>query len=526
MKRILPYLPGLLIVAVLFVLGMRTSSDYGVSWDEPDQRYLGTLVYNFVFEGKKEFLSYPFRFYGSGYELLLAIFEKTAKLTDTRAIYLQRHLVTHTFFLLAGLSLYLMSYRLSRNIVVPIITLIIFLLSPRIFAHSFFNTKDIPFLCMFTITMATTQWAFERNKIPHFVVLGLCAGYATSIRVMGVMLFVFILAMLVIDWIRADGADKKRQLWSLLGFGGAYMLATYVAWPYLWSDPFTNFGTAYTAMSQYDWKGTVLLHGVYEDATALPSSYFPTWFVMSTPILWVPLGLVGGFFVFYDFFKSPKQFVANTPQRIFLFVALCFIAPVFAVIKLHSVLYDDWRHLYFVYPAFTLLACYLMYRFCDRKTQYIFIGLAGIQAAIVVVFMIQNHPFQQVYFNELVSHKDEYLRENYELDYWGSSFKQGLEFIAKKDRSDTVNIAVDSPNHSVPVANNLLILPLEDRKRLKIVGFPKAKYFITNFRFHPDDYPDKKNPSKDYDFNVKVLNSSIMRVYNLKNINKLPNSGQ
>jgi hypothetical protein len=125
--------------------------------------------------------------------------------------------------------------------------------------------------------------------------------------------------------------------------------------------------------------------------------------------------------------------------------------------------------------------------------------------------MTSNHPYQQVYFNEMVNRDDEVLRSNYELEYWGCSFKQGLEYLAANDKRDTIKVGC---NFIDPVQHNLLMLPPADRKRFALLNdVGGADYFITNFRGHKEDYP-----STNIAFNVKVLNSSILRIYRIKNL--------
>jgi hypothetical protein len=372
---------------------------------------------------------------------------------------------------------------------------------------------------MVTITLALTNLAFDKNKIALYILLGAVAGYTTSIRVMGVMPFVFIMAMLIADYLAAaklGATAKKEKLTHVLGFALTFPVVLYLSWPYLWLNPFGNFMESYNLMSHYQWDGQVLINGVYERAVDLPSGYFPNWFAISVPILWLLAGIAGGVFIGLDLFKKPKSFLVNGPERNFLLLFLCFVMPVFAVIKLHSVIYDDWRHLYFTYPAFAMLALYLMVRFYNAKTRFVMIGLAAIQMVMVGYFMVNNHPFQQVYFNELVSKESEYLRANFELDYWGCSFKDGLEYIAKNDKSPKLKI---NGNFQDPISHNLLILDPKDRARFEYVDFAQATYFLTNFRGHPEDYPSADKPSKDIDYNITVLNSSILRVYNLKKIN-------
>ena len=79
------------------IIGILTYRDYGIAWDESAQRNIGTLCYNYVFNGDNEFLGFTDRQYGTGFELPLVIIEKLLKITDFRDVYLMRHWVTHIF---------------------------------------------------------------------------------------------------------------------------------------------------------------------------------------------------------------------------------------------------------------------------------------------------------------------------------------------------------------------------------------------------------------------------------------------
>ena len=76
--------------------------------------------------------------------------------------------------------------------------------------------------------------------------------------------------------------------------------------------------------------------------------------------------------------------------------------------------------------------------------------------------MIRNHPFQNVYFNNFLSHDEQYLRKNFEMDYWGTSYKQALEYVLKNNKFNKINVVVDYHQ----VVDNALILKKEDRERL------------------------------------------------------------
>lgn len=514
--KLTAYLPGILLFIATVILGMFTYKDYGVCWDEPLQRGPGITTYEYVFHGNMNLFTQATDNHGAGFELPLVILEKWMGLTDTKDIYEMRHLVSHLLFLVSVLAGYFLIYSLFKNNLLAILGFLLLAFMPRIYAHSFFNSKDIPFLAMFIITFAVSKLAFDRNKPALFCLLGLVAGYATSIRIMGILLAGVILFFLAIDWLgnRADKEASKKTLLNMglftLGFAGM----VYLAWPYLWPAPIKNFNESFAALAHFEWDANILINGLRVKTTELPWTYIPTWFAFTNPILWLLAGLAGLVAIGLAAIKKPMLFLKNTRERNFLLYLICFFAPIMAVIGLNSVVYDDWRHLYFVYPSFVLAAIYgidVLLRKLGDKFKYVVYGLCLVQLGIVADFMVKNHPFHQVYFNELVSREPEYLRENFELEYWGCGFKQGLDHVVAKDKSDTIRMAA---NYNDPLVNNIMLLNEADRKRIKIVNIDQiaqADYFISNFRGHPEDYP-----SKNIEFDVKVLNSTILCVYRLK----------
>ncbi len=203
----------------------------------------------------------------------------------------------------------------------------------------------------------------------------------------------------------------------------------------------------------------------------------------------------------------PLAFIKNTRERNFLLYIACFTVPILAVLILHSVIYDDWRHLYFIYPAFLLMAIYFINKILQSKFRLIIQVAVVVQLVAVGYFMIADHPFQQVYFNELVSHDAEYLHKNYEMDYWGAGLKVGLERLIKDHPDGAIKVSSNYLGNG-PLQNNIEILQERDRKRLEITEPEAADYFITNFRSHPDTFA---YPHVDY--SIKVLNSTILCVY-------------
>jgi hypothetical protein len=128
-----------------------------------------------------------------------------------------------------------------------------------------------------------------------------------------------------------------------------------------------------------------------------------------------------------------------------------------------------------------------------------------ISILFIFVFMIANHPFQNVYFNFLAGKN---IRQNFELDYWGLSYRQGLEYILETDKSKQINIAADLEMCHL----NFSIIPIEERKRLIwTYDLNSANYFLSNFRYHAADYDYGKTV-----FQIEVGNEKIMEVQKIK----------
>jgi len=504
-----PYLPGIFLFFLSFLIALYCYKDYGISWDEPIQRSMGATSYKYVFNGDKTLLTDGDRDHGVAFEMPLIFIEKAFKITDYTHVYLMRHFVTHVFFLVSAFFGYILAYRLYKNKTIACLAFILLVFNPRIYAHSYFNTKDIPFLSALIIILAIAQIAFEKNKVIWYVLLGAVTGYATSIRAMGILFAVCICLFFIVDVLYAllKRQNSKTLLVNFLLFVTAFCGVLYITWPILWSAPWFYFKEEFLSLAHIPWIGTVLLNGTFYATDKLPWTYVPIWFSITIPELWLFLGAVGVAWVSVLLFKNLILFVTNTTYRNYLLYVLCFFLPVLSVTLLHSINYDDWRHLYFIYPAFVMLVLFAINKLVNTRAKKILVFLCVLQVMITSFFMIRYHPFQQVYFNYLVAHKEEYLRKNFDLDYWGCSDKQGLEFILEHDTSSVIRVC--PPDQ--PVINNVFFLGDAVSKRFKIVG-PEdhPDYFITNFRGHPDDY----NYSKIF-CEKKVLNSTILAVYKM-----------
>jgi hypothetical protein len=246
--------------------------------------------------------------------------------------------------------------------------------------------------------------------------------------------------------------------------------------------------------------------------TSIPWSYLPVWFSITTPLVWLLAGAAGLLTLPVLIVREPLHYLFDPKDRQFVIYWICCVIPVVAVITLDAVVYDDWRHVYFIYPSFVLLAGFGIGRVQLRKWRRVLYGLVFVQALAMLVFVVSNHPFQQVYFNHLVPRRNEHLRKNFDREYWGTSFRQGLEYILANDTSQQIKIAWSID----PLLFNIDFLKEQDRKRLQMSSIKsRPVYYLTNFREHPQDFTEFEGTSSIF-YEIRVQENVIMRVYRLE----------
>jgi len=124
--------------------------------------------------------------------------------------------------------------------------------------------------------------------------------------------------------------------------------------------------------------------------------------------------------------------------------------------------------------------------------------------------MTKNHPYQYVYFNNLINKKE--LNKKFDLDYWGLSYKQNFEFLLKSEGEKEFNIYNLSHNK---LFYSLFSLNEKDRNKFNVVNnLADAEYIFTNF------YMDKDLINK-FDLNsYYILNEIIVDGYSVNRIYK------
>ena len=360
LRRVPFWAQALAACALFAIVGVAVLDDYGVVvGNEPLQRRIAIANADYIATGDISELSQPedisYRYYGVGFETPLLLAERALGLQDSRHIYLTRHLLTHLFFIAGGFICGMLAYRTLGSGWVAMFAMLMFLLHPRLYAHSFFNTKDIPFAALLVIALYLTHRAFRKDTIGAFLLCGIAAGLAINLRVFGLMLLPMILAMRAPDLWQAGRAERKRILLASAAFLAATLAITYIIHPYYWENPL-RFIESVRVMSQHPSINDNLFMGEIYRSNAVPWNYLPVWFAITAPPLTLLLGALGATAVCWQSITRPLAALHDRETRFRVLLLGCVILPVATAIILQANLYNDWRHMYFLWTPFCLLA--------------------------------------------------------------------------------------------------------------------------------------------------------------------------
>ena len=485
---------ALIVCALFLITGLAIIDDYGVSWDVGTQRLIAINTVNYVLHDDPGRLQrFADRFYGTAFETpLFLLTERVLGLEDPRHVHLARHVLTHLFFLLGGFCCYLLARRLSGDRLAALLVMLLFLLSPRLYAHSFFNSKDPVFASAFVMALLFASRAFDRDSVGAYRWCGAAAGLLVNLRVMGVVLFAVVLVFRAWAWFRAGGSAARRRMAATAGvfalWGG---LVLFISLPYLWGDPIGRLAEMVMVLADHPTAINELFEGQVFPNMALPWDYVLRWFAISQPPVTLLLGLLGlvalglaaGSVVRRGAGARPDAAWGAAELRFGVLLATCFALPLVAFVLLRPNTYDSWRHFYFLHGPFCLLATFALMGMRQLPARGLRKGwLGGVACALTAVGlgaaaleMAQIHPHQYLYFNFFVDRKTpERLRERYETDYWNMMLRQGYEHILRQTPASTINMR---PR----VNRNVQILPAAARNRFTHdLGRDPDFYLVSN----------------------------------------------
>ena len=521
---------------IFLFIGFYVYKDYGISSDELYARFLGLVSLNYVtsllfpdftfnFQNTNllpDLHNFEWKANGVFYEMLLVVIENILNFKNFNEILHLRHLINFLFFFIANIFFYLIIKDLYNNNFLAITGTFFLFFTPRIFANSFYNNKDLVFLSFLIITLYFLIRIFKNFNLKNIIFFTLFSSISISIRVMGIYIPLLFIVFYFFECLKYKEYFFKSYK-NLLIFIALNILFTILFWPFLWSSPLENFIIALKSYSHFPWDGNVFYLGEFIKSTHLPWHYSLVWILVTTPIGMILLFLIGFFvisvrfcsrFVNMSYARPLNDIWSSKNEKINLFIFVIFIFPIFSVIALNSVLYNGWRHLYFIYPFFILLSIYgiahLFKIFRNNKFK-------SYLKILIISFLISNiynviklHPFQNVYFNILFESK---ANKYFDIDYWGISNKHVLEKIYElAGDKDKVTVGIAS---FTPLRDSLFMLDKKISNKIDVTGtnISNEDFIFTNYYYEINPKFTKKYHIPD----------NYIKIYSLKRGNVLIN---
>ena len=465
------------IIALVTIILLSTQA--GISGDELCHREQAGFVCDYYKTMGKDTTALEFRppdynlpYYGQCADNLACAISRVFSIENEYAV---RHTINSIFGWLMMLFIALIAERICgwRG---AVFALLLAFFSPRLLGHSFNNLKDVPFASMMAMGLyyiLRILQEFPKIKVRTAIMLALSIGLAIAVRVGGLLLIpyfaMFALLLLFFRNYREPGLRSEtflQELKRFLLYGIGISLVGYVLavllWPFALQKPISNVLLAYKSMSEFSISIRQLFEGALYWSDYLPWYYTPKFILITIPIA-VMVGLVL-FFVFC-WKKKEDRFWA-------FFILFTFFFPVFWIVVTHANVYGGWRHAMFAYPTMVAAAAWGfdgLVRWVEGKiqnpkskvqnsetegriseskgTKPVLVNVGAVALLLILLIgpirhIVANHPYEYVYFNELVGGtKNAFGR--YELDYYYHSTREASEWVLanaekKKDGSKII----------------------------------------------------------------------------------------
>ncbi len=452
------------------ILGYRT---VGISADEPSLYTSGVQEYAYLFMGGPQPAVQDWQFHNPFVHMLLFAAQRVLGIEAAQSIWLFRHFLLFLLFLAAVRVLYSIGAMLFEDWIYACIAAVFLFLSPRVFLQAFHNPKDMPALAFFTFAM----WSLFQCRKSGYSLGWLSAHALLCALAVGLRPFAFLLPLFTIAAVVLDKGLSGRSWRQCMIVSATFLVLFWIlliaSWPLLWSHPVTHLLSAFADNTTRAAGGLYMGHMV----TQLPWHYAPVWILITTPLLYSALFLVGLGNTVYAFLKQPSSVLHS--ESSWLFIGGWILLPYLALVLLHMGIFDEWRHLLFLYPAFVLFAVrglHVLWNIRQLFLKKALLSLCCLSLVWTAVWMTVNHPHEFAYF----SIPSSLVRGNFDLDYWSLSYRDGIEWVLAHDKRPAVPLYTAS---RVGYVNGDLF-PRAEWERLRFVSASSADYLLDNYRWN------------------------------------------
>lgn len=435
---------GLSVLSI--VLMPYLSQWHGMSGDEWSLIIYGHDIYDYFFKGSEVALDYDkqnwaqvagLHYYGGLYDFVATFLHITFFQSFDELSF------RHVLNALIGALLFIYTGLLAKQFGgwrTAVLAFIFIALSPRILGEAMNNPKDIPFafanvFFLYYLIAYIRNFGNNKHQWKYAILMGIGFGMAMGFRIGGVLMIPYSVLFLAAFYLSDQTFQEKikpnfsKALKTIAAnFAITFVLGYLIAiafWPWALQEPLTRPLEALSAMTHREVPIRMLYNGEYIMNNEVPKTYTIKWITISTPIF-ILISFLGAFAL--SLFQKEKIGKAG-----FFLLVFTLVFPIAYAVYKESVLYDTWRHFFFVYPSMVILSAlcchFLLQKFATNKSyQYIIVGLIGLGLALPLAWIVRSFPHHYVYFNELSGGIKKAVGV-YDLDYYQNSGKEAAEWI-------------------------------------------------------------------------------------------------
>lgn len=438
------WIPFTLLLFSSFAFGLWLNRNGLIAWDDWEHlRQSRWLLSQYGLIDVIDEPSETMKWYGPLWELTMGLFSFIffGWLKDPHAV---RHALTFALFPLTLWGVYRFARRAGASLGGALLAAATLFACIRFGGHAAINIKDFPFACGFLL-VTLYQWDWLRRALSgptstsadpresgrtaatalEFGKLGALSVVPYLLRPPVALHFAVALCLgLYVVYFAplAKGArpapEKLRRLKAYVALPCAAVAMVILTYPILWTEGVDGWIQSFALFGKFPWVGPVRLYGVPYLSNALPWWYSFAWI----PLMLHPFALLTVLAGLGGLFSASARKAATAiplavgslkirlsqPLWLLLITGLAWAA----VLAKSPVLYDEERHLLFLYPPL-FVATALGLATLEEKAKLL---LAGVLTCAALVSYASWNRYAYVYKNPLLGSTSP---QRFTGDYWG-----------------------------------------------------------------------------------------------------------
>jgi len=510
------------------IQGFLSVKNFGISYDELEYRQQGFVVLNDIAERffpkksklikKEREIKYPtpteymgniknnFKIQHTIFSALEFIFLKDS---EKKNVYLMRHYINFLMSMLMIIFFY-KTLRLNFSREISMIGSAFFLINPKIYPDFFYNPNDIWFSFFLVLCIYNSLIFFKKKSLMYFLILPIIISLAVNVRIIGIYIYFIFLLIFVFNCLNKEKEFVKFLKYLTLQIL-ILVLSLYLLSPQAWDGGLLSLYELFIGQLSFNPIDPYIMYmGENIPASETDWYYLPLWILISTPVTYIFLFIIGFMNIFYILaFKKYKNLN-------YYFILAYFFLPLFAYFIFKPVIFNGWRHFYFLFPGLIFITTIGInflnnhVKLYNKKIIFLYYLILIAYFCSLIFWHIKNQPYQYVYLNSL---SQKYFNK-FEKDYWGVSNLDAFKFILSVDKRDKITI-VGVENSRIDFS--LMMLSENEKRRINLKKFDevmntKVDYYISHFNDEYDTNYYKNNGYKIF-HQIKVDNKDINIVF-------------